>query len=105
MRQVRSSLLGDYGTNVLACTSPLGVNVGLPGNEKENLAVCIGLHLVGKAEVALTSSADEEDLELLLGHPTYTPEKRTCFLRFIDQPSRRPPIPLTRPRKGPRPEH
>ena len=33
-------------TNVLECISPLGVNVMLPGDEKENLAACIDLDFV-----------------------------------------------------------
>jgi hypothetical protein len=38
--------LAGYRTNVLECISPLGVNVMLPGDEKENLAACIDMDFV-----------------------------------------------------------
>jgi len=63
------NFLANYGTNGIECTSPLGVNIVLPGDEKENLASCIDINFVGEADDVSVTSADEEALEILLGHP------------------------------------
>lgn len=41
----------------------------LPGDEKENQASCIDINFVGEADDVSVTSADEEALEILLGHP------------------------------------
>ena len=63
------NFLANYGTNGIECTSPLGVNIVLPGDEKENQASCIDINFVGEADDVSVTSADEEALEILLGHP------------------------------------
>ena len=98
------NLLANYGTNVLECTSPLGAIIVLPGDEKENLASCIDINFVGEAEDVSVTSADDEVWRY--SWITQNPTSRTELCRAVpDQPSLRPPTPLTRPRRGPRPQH
>jgi hypothetical protein len=63
------NLLANYGTNGIECTSPLVVDIVLPGDEKMNLASCIDINFVGEADDVSVTSADEVALEMLLDHP------------------------------------
>ena len=67
--QVRSNLLAGYGTNVLECTSPLGVDVVLPGDEKENRRHALnGLHRELPQRRAPVSFVSLIDLVCVLPH-------------------------------------
>ena len=65
----RRNLLSNHGTNGIEFTSPLVVNIVLPGDEKENLASDIDINFVGEADDVSVTSPDEEALEMLMDHP------------------------------------